>query len=280
MSKPKQPVFPIARLRLTKILERGECPQTPRARASLGLRVSEHMCVSEHVCQCVQGSSHRGNVLGASPRARMCPGQWGCHFPNRGHCVQAQRCCVCPRWAAQSTRSGGGGGGEPLPPLSVHSQFSMWSATAHLQEDVPFREQGLACVLSVIISVSLKESVPGLLCCVGCVGKWGVYHDPLSSPIHLTTDASPAPGPAAPLWALLALPRPHWPSPPGVRRQWFLLLSPAHHQWCPAAPLSLTPSDTTAGPAGPTLGPISSSSQGGVSQDSLWCPFCSLSACA
>ena len=156
----------------------------------------------------------------------------------------------------------------------------MWSATAHLQKDVPFREQGLACVLSVIISVSLKESVPGLLCCVGCVGKWGVYHDPLSSPIHLTTDASPAPGPAAPLWALLALPRPHWPSPPGVRRQWFLLLSPAHHQWCPAAPLSLTPSDTTAGPAGPTLGPISSSSQGGVSQDSLWCPFCSLSACA
>lgn len=116
MSKPKQPVFPIARLRLTKILERGGCPQTPRARASLGLRVSEHMCVSEHVCQCVQGSSHRGTVLRASPRARMCPGQWGCHFPDRGHCVQAQRCCVCPRWAAQSTRSGGGGGGRAPPP--------------------------------------------------------------------------------------------------------------------------------------------------------------------
>ena len=133
-----QPIFPIARLRLTKILERGECPQTPRARASLGLCVSEHMCVSEHECQRVQGSSHGGSVLGASPRARMCPDQWGCHFPDRGHCVQAQRCCVCPKWAAQSTMSGGGGGGEPLPPLSVHSQFSMWSATAHLQEDVPF----------------------------------------------------------------------------------------------------------------------------------------------
>ena len=54
-SKPKQPIFPIVRLQLTKILERGGCPdqrpQTPRARASLGLRVSEHTCVSEHVCQ-------------------------------------------------------------------------------------------------------------------------------------------------------------------------------------------------------------------------------------
>lgn len=39
---------------------------------------------------------------------------------------------------------------------------------------------GAYLCLSVIISVYLKESVPGLLCCMGHVRKWGVYHDPLT----------------------------------------------------------------------------------------------------
>lgn len=57
---------------------------------------------------------------------------------------------------------------------------------------------GACLCVSVIISVYLKESVPGLLCYMGHVRKWGVYHDPLT-PIHLTADASLAPGPASTL---------------------------------------------------------------------------------
>lgn len=96
-------------------------PQTPRPRAS---RVSGHMRVSACASVCRAPSQH-GSVLGASPCARM----RRCLFPERGHCVQVQRGCVCHGWAAHVPTSACVGGGD-LRPCQVYT-LSGFPLTGH-----------------------------------------------------------------------------------------------------------------------------------------------------
>lgn len=66
----------------------------------------------------------------------MCPGQWGFTFLMEVAVSKLRDVAFVPAGPHKAPCLGVGEGESPFP-HSAYSQFSMWSAAAHLQEDVP-----------------------------------------------------------------------------------------------------------------------------------------------
>lgn len=66
----------------------------------------------------------------------MCPGQWGFPFLIEV-AVSKLRDVACVPAGPHKALVWGWGRGRAPAPTQAHSQFSTWSAAAHLQEDVP-----------------------------------------------------------------------------------------------------------------------------------------------
>lgn len=134
-----------------------------------------------------------------------------------------------------------------------YGSVSLVSASARLHFGSPHR-----CVF---------KGVP-----VCCCGVWGVYGPTPLAPTpgaHLTAGASSASGlEGSPVPQ--ALPGPHWPLSPRVRRrQGSLPQPPAHYQWGPATLPQQFQALLTQ--VAPPCAPISPNPfEGGVSQDRLW----------
>lgn len=109
----------------------------------------------------------------------MCPGQWGFTFLIEVTVSKLRDVAFVPAGPHKAPCLGVGEGESPSPHSDTQSVFHVVSRCPPTGGCSLVRAGAYLC-LSVIISVYLKESVPGLLCCMGHVRKWGVYHDPLT----------------------------------------------------------------------------------------------------